>query len=233
MSKKLKIFLSVAVVVSMLLITAKPYGAIEIKRYYGDVDNDGYVTTDDARILLKIVANIYDKTLIGLDFEAADIDSDGQITTLDARNVLKIAAGQLPEEVMTGYEFSEHHEEFVEVINDYRFDKDHTSVKLTLSNELCDAARIAAQEYALKTNSAFIRADGTYFYKLLDEKGIDYTFADKIVIYSGFNYQNVAEEMLEDLQGEKMLTSKNFSKIGVGAYSTDGRTFYWCVFVTK
>jgi uncharacterized protein YkwD len=124
-------------------------------------------------------------------------------------------------------------EAFAKIINDYRFDKDHNSVKLTLSNELCEVARIAAQEYALKTNSAFIREDGSLFYKLLDEKGIEYTYVDKIVIYSGFGYSQAAEEMLEDFQGEKMLSSATYSKIGVGAYSTDNRTFYWCVFVIR
>ncbi len=233
MNKKLKVILVFVVILSFICVSVPPFGAIQIKRCYGDVNNDGYVTTKDARIILMAVAGIYEKTLMGLDFEAADIDDDGQITTLDARLVLKTAAGQLAEEFMTGYEFSEHHEDFAKVINDYRFTKDHTLIKLTLSDDLCEAARIAAQEYALKTDSAFVREDGSLFYTLLDEQGIEYTFADKIVIHSGFGYEQVAEEMLEDLQNEKTLTSRNFSKIGVGAYSTDGRTFYWCVFVTR
>ncbi len=233
MKKSLKIIFGMLLVISVVVASVVPYGAIEIKRYYGDVDNDGYVTTMDARAVLMSVAGIYDKTLAGVDFAAADIDNDGALTTKDARMVLKTAAGQLEETFMTGYEFSENHEDFVKVINDYRFNKDHKSVKLTLSNELCQVARIAAQEYALKTGNAFIREDGTLFNTLLDEYGIEYTHLDKIVIYSGFGYQEAAEQMLEDMQGEKMLSSSNFSKIGVGAYSTDNRTFYWCVFVMR
>lgn len=233
MNKAIKVMLAALVVVALVCASVVPYGAIEIKRYYGDVDNDGYVTTMDARIVLMIVAGIYGKTLAGVDFAAADIDNDGRITTNDARSVLKTAAGQLSENFMTGYEFSENHEAFVKIINDYRFEKDHKSVKLTLSNELCEVARIAAQEYALKTGSAFVREDGSLYNTLLDEKGINYTYLDKIVIYSGFGYVEAAEEMLNDMQGEKMLSSSNFSKIGVGAYSTDNRTFYWCVFVMR
>jgi uncharacterized protein YkwD len=232
-NKKIKIILALVVVIAVMCMSVMPFGAIEIKRYYGDVNNDGYVTTKDARIILMVVAQIYDKPLLGLDFEAADLDDDGQITTVDARLVLKTAAGQLAEEFMTGYEFSEHHEDFAKIINDYRFEKDHTLIKLTLNDDLCQVARIAAQEYALHTNTAFIREDGSLFNTLLDEYGIEYTFAEKIVIHSGFGYKQVAEEILEDFQNEKTLTSSNFSKIGVGAYSTDGRTFYWCVFVTK
>ncbi len=233
MSRKVRVILTTLIVISLVWASVVPYGALEIKRYYGDVDNDGFVTTVDARIVLMIVAGIYDKTLIGADFAAADMDNDGKITTLDARMVLKTAAGQLQESVMVGYEFSEHHEEFVKIINDYRFEKDHKSVKLTLSNDLCEAARLAAQEYALKTNNAFVREDGTFYYTLLDELGIQYTYADKVVVHSGYNYANVADELLADIQSEKMLAGDAFTKIGVGAYSTDNRTFYWCVFVTR
>ncbi len=224
------VLVTVAIAASYFML---PTGAIEIKRYYGDVDNDGYVTTIDARIVLMSVAGIYEKTLVGLDYESADLDDDGKITTVDARLVLQTAAGQLEEKFMVGYEFTENHQDFTELINDYRFEKDHRSVKLTLNNDLCEVARLAAQEYALKTGSAFLREDGSYFYKLLDEKGIEYTIADKVVIHSGFSYQVAFDDMLADIQAEKLLTGNNFSKIGIGAYSTDNRTFYWCVFVTR
>ncbi len=232
MSKKLKILMAVLVVVAVLCSTVAPTSAIEINRYYGDVDNDGYVTTADARILLMITAGIYDKSLAGMDFVAADLDNDGEISTQDARLCLRTAAGHIAEKLMTGYEFSEHHEDFVKIINDARFEDDHKSVKFELSNELCEVARIAAQEYAF-TGNAFVRKDGTLFYKLLDEKGIEYSCVDKMVVYSGYGYQQVAEEMLEDMHGNKMLLSSNFSKIGVGAFSADNRTFYWCVFVMR
>ena len=232
MSKKLKIIIAVLVVVAVLCSTIAPTSAIQINRYYGDVDNDGYVTTSDARILLMISAGIYNRTLAGMDFVAADLENDGEITTTDARLCLKTAAGHIAEVLMTGYEFSENHEDFVKIINDERFDNDHKSVKLELSNELCEVARMAAEEYAI-TGNAFVRKDGSLFYKLLDEKGITYSCVDKMVIYSGYGYQQAAEEMLADMHGNKMLLSSNFSKIGVGAFSLDNRTFYWCVFVMR
>ena len=33
-------------------------------------------------------------------------------------------------------------------------------------------------------------------------------------------------------QSKKDLCSKNFKKLGVGAYTKHGRTFYWCIFLT-
>ncbi len=94
MNKALKVLLSAVIVIAIVCISVVPYGALEIKRYYGDVDNDGYVTTVDARIVLMVIADIYGKTLAGVDFAAADMDNDGEITTADARLVLKTAAGQ-------------------------------------------------------------------------------------------------------------------------------------------
>ncbi len=233
MSKKIRVIVSLVLAAILLVATAMPFNAIEIHRFYGDIDNDGYVTTEDARIALLVTAGIYKETLRGLDFEAADVDFDGYVTTQDARAILKVAAGQVKESEMTGFEFSENPEDFAEKVNDYRFELNHDAVKFTLSPELCTAARIAAEEFALKTNTAFTREDGSYFYKLLDERGIEYTVADKIVIQSSFSYEYAVEQILADPQAEKSLISSNFSNIGVGAFSQDGRTFYWCIFLTK
>ena len=233
MSKKIRSIIVCVIALLLILISVMPNGAIQINRLYGDIDNDGYVTTEDARIALLVVAKIYDKELRGIDFEAADIDDDASITTQDARLILKVAAGQVEEKVMEGYEFSENPEEFAELINEYRFQENHDAVKFTLSPELCTAARISAEEYALKTGSAFTREDGTYYYKLLDDIGIEYSCADKIIIHSSFGYEQAIEQILSDPQAEKALTSSNYSNIGVGAFSNDGRTFYWCIFLTK
>ena len=94
-------------------------------------------------------------------------------------------------------------------------------------------ARTAAQEYATKTGSSFIREDGSHYYKILDEKGIKYTCADKMITTASFGYVQAAQKILTDAQSEKALLSDNFRNIGVGAFSTDGRTFYWCVILTK
>lgn len=233
MSKRIRAIIICVIALSLVLVSVMPNGAIQINRLYGDIDNDGYVTTEDARIALLVVAQLYEKELYGIDFEAADIDGDAAITTQDARLILMTAAGQIFKKPMEGYEFSENPEEFAERINEYRFEKNHDAVKFTLSPELCTAARISAEEYALKTGSAFTREDGTYYYKLLDEMGIEYACADKIIIHSSFGYEQAIDKILSDSQAEKSLTSDNFSNIGVGAFSNDGRTFYWCIFLTK
>ena len=233
MSRKIKVITAAIAVTVLIWLWAMPFGAVEIKRCYGDVNNDAYVTTEDARIALMVAAGIYEHELFGLDFEAADMDGDDLIKTTDARLILRTAAGHLATVYMEGYEFDEHPEEFTEIINDYRFEKDRKSIRLTMSPELCEAARVAAEEYATKTGSAFIREDGSHYYKILDEMGIQYICADKMIVNASFGYIGAAEKILADSQMEKALLSNNFSKIGVGAYSTDGRTFYWCVFVTK
>ncbi len=233
MSKKISAIVAVFLVVVMLAALVVPNNAIEINRFYGDIDNDGYVTTDDARIALLVAAGIYENELRGIDFAAADIDEDADVSTQDARTILKIAAGQIRETVMVGYEFSENPEDFADAVNKYRYELDHDVASFTLSPELCTAARVAAQEYALKTGTAFLREDGSYFYKLLDDMNISYTMADKIIIHSSPDYELAVQDILNDPQAEKAITSNNFSNIGVGAYSSDGRTFYWCIFLTK
>ncbi len=233
MSKKIKVITAAIVVTVLIWLWALPFGAIEIKRCYGDINNDAYVTTEDARIALMVAAGIYEEELLGLDFEAADMNQDDFVNTVDARLILRTAAGHLATEYMEGYEFDEHPEEFTKIINDYRFEKDRKSIKLAMSPELCEAARVAAQEYATKTGSAFLREDGSHYYKILDEMGIEYSCADKMMVTASFGYSQAAKKVLADSQSEKALLSDNFTKIGVGAYSSDGRTFYWCVFVIK
>lgn len=232
MSKKIKVITTAVIVTALIWLSAMPFGAIEIKRYYGDINNDGYVTTEDARIALMVAAEIYDKQLFGLDFEAADMNGDDRIRTDDARLILRAAAGHIEKVYMEGYEFNEEPQKFAKIINDYRFETDRKAINLTLSDDLCKAAKLAAQEYVLNTDSAFVRADGSYYYTILDEMGIEYTRADKMVIKASFGYEQAAKNLLADSQSEKAILSDNFRKIGVGAYSADGRTFYWCVIVT-
>ena len=233
MSRNVKVITTAVVVTVLIWLWALPFGAIEIKRCYGDINNDAYVTTEDARIALMVAAGIYEEELFGLDFDAADINSDTEINTVDARLILRTAAGHIPTAYMEGYEFDENPEKFTKIINDYRFEKDRKAIKLKMSSELCEAARIAAQEYATQTGTSFLRQDGSHYYKILDEMGIEYTCADKMMVTASFGYNQAADKLLADSQSEKAILSDNFSKIGVGAYSSDGRTFYWCVFLIK
>ena len=232
MSKKIKVIVAVALVGILIAFNVMPMGAIEIVRCYGDIDNDAYITTVDARIALMVSAGIYEHELFGLDYEAADMDGDGDITTVDARLVLRTAAGQLPKEYMEAYEFDEKPDEFTELVNDYRFEEDQKSIRLTMSPELCEAARVAAQEYATKTGTALLREDGSYYFKILEEMGIECTVADKMITSASFGNAQAAQNFFNDPQSEKALLNKAFRKIGVGAFSSDGRNFYWCVILT-
>ncbi len=232
MSRNLKVIITAIVVTVLIWCSIMPFGAIEIVRAYGDVDNDAYVTTSDARLALMVAAGINSTELYGLDFEAADLDDDGEITTVDARLILRTAAGHLETKYMEGYEFDERPEDFAEKINDYRFEKDRKVVKFTLSPELCEAARVAAQEYVTKTGSALVRENGTYYYGILDDMGIEYSRADKIIVNASFGYSQAIDKIIADAQSEKALMNDDYRKIGVGAYSADGRNFYWCVLLT-
>lgn len=232
MRKSYKIIVASVVIAALTILTVMPFEAIEIKRYYGDINNDSFVTTQDAIIALMVAANIYEEDLTGMDFEATDMDDDNEITTNDARLILRTAAGQVARRQMEGYEFDENADKFLKKVNEYRIENDNTNHTLKLSDELCVAAREAAEEYATKTGSALSRPDGSYYYELLDEKGITYTFADKIIIASSFGYKETFDSLIEDRQSKKALCSENFKKFGVGAYTKDGHTFYWCILLT-
>ncbi|MGN0526107.1 MAG: dockerin type I domain-containing protein [Acutalibacteraceae bacterium] len=230
MSERLKVIISIILITVITVIAAGQFSAVEIVRYYGDVNNDSYVTTDDAKLCLLSVVGI-ESIPTGIDFTAADINKDGKLTTEDARLILKTAAGQISKEAIEGYEFDENPKGFLKLVNGLRADEGVGS-SLTLSNDLCEAAKIAAEEYVTKTGTALTREDGSYYYKLLDENGISYTVADKIIISSSFGYKETFDAMVKVTQSKKALCSKNFSKFGIGAYTKDGHTFYWCVLLT-
>ena len=230
MKKAFKISVIAVVITAIIVLTAMPFGAIEIKRYYGDINNDANVTTQDVIIALSVATGIYQDDLTSMDFEASDMDGDNSITTNDARLILKTAAGQEFKRQMEGYEFSENPDLFLKKVNEMRVDEGVSSLKL--SKDLCNIAREAAEEYATKTGTAFAREDGSYYYSLLDEKGVSYTIADKMIIPASFGYKETFDELVKVQQSKKALCSKNFKKFGIGAYTKDGHTFYWCIFLT-
>ena len=230
MKKAFKISVIAVVIAAIIVLSSMPFGAIEIKRYYGDINNDNNVTTQDVLIALSVATGIYTDELTTMDFEATDIDDDNFITTNDARLILKTAAGQEYKKYMEGYEFSENPDLFLKKVNEMRVNEGVSSLKL--SKDLCDIAKQAAEEYATKTGTAFAREDGSYYYKLLDENGISYTMADKMIIPASFGYKETFDELITIQQSRKALCSKNFRKFGIGAYTKDGHTFYWCIFLT-
>lgn len=230
MKKAIKILVSAVVITAIIVLSVMPFGAVEIKRYYGDLNNDSFITTQDAIIALSIAAGIHEDNVTGMEFECADIVKNNKIDTNDARFILRTAAGQETRRQMEGYEFSENAESFLKEVNNMRIKRGTPSLKL--SKDLSAVAKIAAEEYATKTGTALTRNDGSYYYTLLDENNISYTFADKIIIPASYSYKQTLKELESIKQSQKALCSKNFKKLGVGAYTKDGRTFYWCIFLT-
>ena len=57
----------------------------------GDVNGDGKITAADARLALRIAAQLENPT--PEQFYAADLTGDGKITASDARKILRISAG--------------------------------------------------------------------------------------------------------------------------------------------
>lgn len=221
------------VVVVLIAMSCLPMVAFEVKRYYGDLDNDGKVTVTDARNILCEAIGIYDSTLGEHDFAAVDIDGDGALTTKDARLALRIAAQLEERKYMPTYEFNKHEEEILGFINEYRNKQSEGELpELMLSNELSAVADQAAMEFALQTGTALRRGNKTYYNTLLDEKGVSYTFADKVMCVSTTSYAQCYDKMMSEVQTRKAFLSENFNEIGVGAFSRDGRTVYWCIIFT-
>ena len=218
------------VVVALFVASMIPMVAFEVKRYYGDVDNDGAVTITDARTILTAAIEISENNLSEHDFAAADIDCDGKLGVADARLALRIAAQLEAKNYMPAYEFNKHEEEFVGLINEYRKTESENELgNLTLSEELSAVADQAAFEFVTQTGSALRRGNGSYYNTLLDEYNITYNCADKVMCVSTTSYGQCYDKVIKEAQSEKAFMSKNYSEIGIGAYSKDGRTVYWCI----
>ena len=230
MKQYLKRIAIVIVAVALIAVTCLPMVAFEVKRYYGDVDNDGLVTVEDARNVLRTAIEISENNLSEHDFTAADIDGDGKLTVTDARRTLRIAAQLEAKVFMPAYEFNKHEEELLALINNYRKTESDNELKnLILSEELSKVADQAAFEFVTQTGNALRRGDGTYYNTLLDSYGIQYNFADKVMCVSTTSYAQCYDKMIKEMQSNKAFKSENFNEIGIGAYSKDGRTVYWCI----
>ena len=88
MKRVVKRIAIVLVAVTLLAVSMIPMVAFEVKRYYGDIDNDGRVTVTDARNILLEAIELYEGTLDEHDIAAIDIKEAtsllGDITGKDA-----------------------------------------------------------------------------------------------------------------------------------------------------
>lgn len=228
--KKLTAVLCAAAIFLLCILSGS---ALEAKRYLGDIDNDGTVSTADAREILLIALEITSRE--SLDEEqllCADVDENGKINSVDARLALLTAIGvEEPEEV--SFEFKPRKNELLKKLNEYRLLLSSNELsELSLSDELCAAADDAARIFTEETGSVYINPDGSLYYKALKECGIAFTIAEKSVVESSSDYKAAYKKLTSDERVKKALMSGNYSEIGIGAYSNDGRSFYWCVIFT-
>lgn len=97
--KKFKSVVAILLVVAMLAVYAPLASAVNLepdmkgKPGTGDMNNDGKVLADDARLALRHAAKIQTFSSSSDAFKAGDIDKDGKITAMDARQILRYAAG--------------------------------------------------------------------------------------------------------------------------------------------
>ncbi|NLL16582.1 MAG: hypothetical protein GX264_05245, partial [Clostridiales bacterium] len=97
--KKFKSVVAILLVVAMLAVYAPLASAVNLKPDMkgkpgtGDMNNDGKVLADDARLALRHAAKIKTFSSSSDAFKAGDIDKDGKITAMDARQILRYAAG--------------------------------------------------------------------------------------------------------------------------------------------
>lgn len=225
MKKIIRISAAALALVTVAVLLCSPIGAVQIKRLYGDIDNDGYVTTYDARQILCAAIGI--TVLDGYGNVAADIDCTGEIDLEDVRLALKMSAGIIETKYIENLEFDANPEEFVKELNTARLSSGTSPVRC--SKVLSPLAQQAAKEFAEQTGTALRQADGSYYFKMLDEAGFSYKSADKIIYVGDAQYKKALDDMLKDSQSQKALCGKAYTTAGVGGYSPDGRTFYWCV----
>jgi len=64
------------------------------KFYYGDVDKDGKVTSEDARLIMRYSVGL--EKFTAEQVAIADINKDGKVTTEDARLALRTSVGSEP-----------------------------------------------------------------------------------------------------------------------------------------
>lgn len=76
--------------VLMVLILSVAFSTTACAAYYGDINKDGAVKSDDARAILRIALKL-EKNVTEEQKKIADVDQDGKVISKDARTVLRMA----------------------------------------------------------------------------------------------------------------------------------------------
>lgn len=92
MKKFVAIITAVVIMLTVMPVSFSASAIFENDVLYGDIDGDGKVTTEDARLALMAAANL--KSIADEDaLNRADVNNDGAVTLFDARQILRGVAG--------------------------------------------------------------------------------------------------------------------------------------------
>ena len=119
--------------------------------------------------------------------------------------------------------------ELVKYVNELR--KSEGKTPLTLDTALSQAATLRAIEMAWANNFSHTRPNGTICFSVLNELGINsYSAAENIAAWQTSAKQ--AFDSWNNSQGHHDNMIGNFTKIGIGKYTLDGKT-YWVQLFTR
>lgn len=90
MKRIIGILLTVTILLSVCSLGLTSNAVYVDERIYGDINNDGLVSTEDALMALQITAGLLD--VDGDAYIRGDIDEDGFVTLYDARQILRAAS---------------------------------------------------------------------------------------------------------------------------------------------
>lgn len=202
----------------------------------GDVDGDGFITVQDATLILEMYAKTSADISMNLSNEmvtTADVDDDGMISMRDAIMVLeyyaKQAAGlavnwnilQQSEAEKTAWFRSQ---KVLEYVNQYRTENGLST--LSYNETLYQAATIRAKE--LKQSFSHSRPNGKSAFSILDEMDIFYMSAGENIA-AGFNTPKSAFTAWINSTGHRANILGGYTSAAVGVYIAPDETCYWCL----
>ena len=199
------------------------------KRYYGDYDNDGQVTTDDARTALRMAVGITPAPT-GNDLTCLDTDFDGEVDTDDARYILRMAVGLEPKEYMSDSDFKP---DSSVLIAKNALAREHAELDaLQVNAELSKAALKLAEQLYANEDPRFL-SNGEYWFTVVKSMVPKAAYIDAC-FYCGSGISGAAYTALcADASANEMLLSEQFNSIGAGCYEAPDGLYYWCVITAK
>lgn len=115
--------------------------------------------------------------------------------------------------------------EILRLVNEHR--AEHGLSALTLDSDLNKVAKIRAQEITEKFDHA--RPNGTFFYDMMDEMGIDYRSVGENIAAGYLTAEEVVDAWMNSEGHRANILSANFKQIGIAAtYKEDSEyEIYW------